>query len=283
MQSKHLLIYITSAVPTSSSSPFQSRSPVFTVFGDIFFYLATQVVTFRLRGWCILGVFLLSAFTCLGHVSGSFQNVLWNACECRLDLGLYSHLKEFLGNRVRTHFSSKEKNLYWRLRGVSNPQRCISQDSKPNTLLTELFCRPAYTKILRSVLRTAYVRIFRFFYWIFFQVHHQSKQNSVKYKFFYHSSYKNSVWTHIFNIQTHHTRTTFFCLHLRKSFSIEDHRTLSPKTMHHVCCFRWCRHILSWTVVVWLEFVSLVSCILYPLHWFHAATYHDSFKFKPAI
>ena len=26
-----------------------------------------KVVTFRLRGWCVLGVFLLPAFTCLGH------------------------------------------------------------------------------------------------------------------------------------------------------------------------------------------------------------------------
>ena len=28
---------------------------------------AISVATFRLRGWCILGVFLLPAFTCLGH------------------------------------------------------------------------------------------------------------------------------------------------------------------------------------------------------------------------
>ena len=75
-------------------------------------------------------------------------------------------------------------------------------------------------------------------------------------------------------IQTHYTRTTLFCLHLRKSFSTEDRRTLSQKTMHSVCCFHWCRRFLSWMVVVWSEFVSLVSCILRPLHRFHAATYH---------
>ena len=57
---------------------------------------------------------------------------------------------------------------------------------------------------------------------------------------------QNSLWTHIFNlIQTHYTRTTLFCLRLRKSFSIIDCTTLSAKTMHHVCCFRWCRRVLS--------------------------------------
>ena len=69
-------------------------------------------------------------------------------------------------------------------------------------------------------------------------------------------------------IQRHYTWTTLFCFHLRKSFLIENHRTLSPKTKHHLCCFRWCRHVLSWTVVVWSEFVSLVLCILPPLRRF---------------
>ena len=40
--------------------------------GEIFVYVAVsyptiEVVTFRLHGWCMLGVFLLLAFTCLGH------------------------------------------------------------------------------------------------------------------------------------------------------------------------------------------------------------------------
>ena len=58
-----------------------------------FFNLTIKVVTFRLRGWCVLGVFLLLAFTYLGHER---QDLLWwNACVNRLDLGLYSHQKEF--------------------------------------------------------------------------------------------------------------------------------------------------------------------------------------------
>ena len=42
-------------------------------------------------------------------MSGSFESVQWNACVHRLDLGLHSHLKEFLGNGVRTHVNSKGK------------------------------------------------------------------------------------------------------------------------------------------------------------------------------
>ena len=47
----------------------------FTILADILAYLngfffftpAIEVATFRLRGWCMLGVFLLPAFTRLGH------------------------------------------------------------------------------------------------------------------------------------------------------------------------------------------------------------------------
>ena len=82
-------------------------------------------------------------------------------------------------------------------------------------------------------------------------------------------------------IQTHYTQMTLFCLHLPKSFSVEDRRTFSPKVMHRVCCFCWCRSVLSWTVVVWSEFVSLVSCILPPLHRFRAATNHRQLWIQP--
>ena len=39
-------------------------------------------------------------------MSGSFESV--HACVHRLDLGSYSHLKEF-GNEVRNHINSKGK------------------------------------------------------------------------------------------------------------------------------------------------------------------------------
>ena len=60
------------------------RSPAitlgFTMLGEIFAYVTIfffhptmEVVTFRLCGWCMLGVFLLPAFTCLGH---EYQDLL---------------------------------------------------------------------------------------------------------------------------------------------------------------------------------------------------------------
>ena len=42
-------------------------------------------------------------------ISGSFESMRWNACVHRVDLSLYSHPKEFLGNEVRNHVSSKRK------------------------------------------------------------------------------------------------------------------------------------------------------------------------------
>ena len=39
----------------------------------------------------------------------SFESVQWHACVHWLDLGLYSHQKEVLGNAVRTHTNSKGK------------------------------------------------------------------------------------------------------------------------------------------------------------------------------
>ena len=54
----------------------------------------------------------------------------------RLDLGLYSHLKEFGGNEVRTHASSKGKLPFTGkiLKEELNPQYCIKLDSEPNTV-----------------------------------------------------------------------------------------------------------------------------------------------------
>ena len=42
-------------------------------------------------------------------MSGSFESVRWTACVHRLDLGLYSHPKEFLDNEARNHTNSKGK------------------------------------------------------------------------------------------------------------------------------------------------------------------------------
>ena len=54
-----------------------------------------EVVRFRLRNWCMLGVFLLPAFNCLGHECQGLLSPWDGTHVCRLDLGLYSHPKEF--------------------------------------------------------------------------------------------------------------------------------------------------------------------------------------------
>ena len=64
----------------------------------------------------------------------------------RLDLGLYSHPKEFWGNGTRSHVNSRGKipsigNIF--LGGGSNSRRRIKQDSEPNALPTEL-TRPSF-------------------------------------------------------------------------------------------------------------------------------------------
>ena len=71
-------------------------------------------------------------------MSGSFESVRWNACVQTRPRFIFS--SEVWGNGVRTHVNSKGKNpLYRGLRGGSNPHRCVTQDSEPNTLPTELF------------------------------------------------------------------------------------------------------------------------------------------------
>ena len=67
--------------------------------------------------------------------------MLWNACVHRLDLGLYSHPKVFWWNGVRNHVNSEGKipSNGGSVSEGSNPRRCVTQDSEPNTLRTELF------------------------------------------------------------------------------------------------------------------------------------------------
>ena len=73
-------------------------------------------------------------------MSGSFESLRWNARVHRLNLGSYSHPKEFWGNEITTHvnFKGKIPSAGKILpSGGSNPRRCIKQDSEPNTLPTD--------------------------------------------------------------------------------------------------------------------------------------------------
>ena len=47
-------------------------------------------------------------------MSGLFESVRWNACVHRLDLGLYSHLKEFWGMESEPMFIQGKNPLYWK-------------------------------------------------------------------------------------------------------------------------------------------------------------------------
>ena len=49
-------------------------------------------------------------------MSGSFESVQWNACVHRLDLNLYSHPKEFFGERSQNPCQLQEKNPLYQKR-----------------------------------------------------------------------------------------------------------------------------------------------------------------------
>ena len=139
----------------SSSSAFPAISLGFTTLGEIFAYVTSPPPPPPLPNpphhW---GSHI--PFSCMVHagclfvpgihlsrtwMSGPFQSLRWNACVHRLELGIYSHSKDFWGNGVRTHIKSKgeKKTLSRKVRGGSNRWRCIMQDSEPNTIPTELF------------------------------------------------------------------------------------------------------------------------------------------------
>ena len=116
-------LHQTFAIFTSSSfSAFPSLYLEFTTLGEIlayvtlptpplfifnFFNPTTVVVTFSLREWCTLGVFLLSVFTRQNMKVRIFCSSPWNACVHRLDLGLYS--QKVLANEVGTQEEKKKK------------------------------------------------------------------------------------------------------------------------------------------------------------------------------
>ena len=146
-------------------------SLVFTIFGEFcmcgrvylfvvvvlfcFFTPTIEVVTFRLCGWCMLGVFLLPAFTRLGN---ECQELLGpcDGMHVYTDWTSLYALIRVLGNGVRTHVSYKAPPLpfYRSLRGGSKPRRCIAQDSEPNKLPTELF-RP-HKRVQYPVVQKSY-------------------------------------------------------------------------------------------------------------------------------
>ena len=127
----HILFHFLLCVPQLDlrGSPFWVRSlRMWPLFNS-----TIEVVTFRLRGWCMLGVFLLPAFTHLGHECDGMH-------VCTDYTSVYTLIWKtwsWEGNWVRTHVNSEEKitsTTKILLGGGSNLQCCIKQDSEPNTL-----------------------------------------------------------------------------------------------------------------------------------------------------
>ena len=82
-----------------------------------------EAVTFHLRRWCMLGVFLLPVFTCLGH-TGKCQDLL-NPCDeiyvCTEQTSVYTLIRKSLwGMESEPLLTSREKSLL-----KYSPQRSI--------------------------------------------------------------------------------------------------------------------------------------------------------------
>ena len=72
--------------------------------------LIIEAVTFHLCGWCMLGVFLLSAFTRLGHKCQD----LWNLCDgMRVCSDLLTYLCPSLPVEHRPSATPRHRTLFW--------------------------------------------------------------------------------------------------------------------------------------------------------------------------
>ena len=89
-----------------------------------FFNPTIKVVTFRLHGWCVLGVFLLPAFTCLAHE----RQDLLSPCMCAQTRPRFilSSERVFWGMEFEPMLTPREKSPLPENfpRGGSNLRRC---------------------------------------------------------------------------------------------------------------------------------------------------------------
>ena len=149
-----------------------------------------------------------------------------------------------------------------------------------NTGIQAQICLPQNTSVSNTNSLCPYFQIFD---QIFCRcTTNQSKQNSVKAQFFSISSCKNSVWTHICKYTDALHLDDFILFTSAKVIRHQRPQNTCSKN-NAPCCLRWCRRILSWTVVLWSEFVSLVLCILPPLRWFMQPLVTNSFEFNPTV
>ena len=94
-----------------------------------FFNPTIKVVTFRLRGWCVLGVVLLPAFTRLGHERQDLLSLYDGMHVCTDYTSVYTLIRRsFWGNGVWTHVNSKGK--------IRSTRKCPQRRIEPATLWT---------------------------------------------------------------------------------------------------------------------------------------------------
>ena len=124
-----VLSYISGVHHSSFSSSFPATSLGFSILGESFAYVTVflnptiQVVTFRLHRWCMLGVFLLPAFTRLGHERQDLLSPCDGMHVCTDKTSVYTLIRKISGwNGVRTHVNSKGKIPST---GKNSPQRRV--------------------------------------------------------------------------------------------------------------------------------------------------------------
>ena len=108
---------ISSLLLTSSSSAFPSYiSGVHHLGWNLgvtgrFFNPNIEVVTFRLRGWCMLGVFLLPAFTRLGHECQELWSLYDGMRVCADQTSVYTLIRKSLrGMESEPMLTPREKS-----------------------------------------------------------------------------------------------------------------------------------------------------------------------------
>ena len=107
------------------------------VFVFVFYHPTIEVVTFRLRGWCMLGVFLLSALTHLGYERQDLLSPFECMCTQTKPRFILSSERVW-GKESKLMLTPREKSPLPKILpgGGWNPRRCIKEDSEPNTLPT---------------------------------------------------------------------------------------------------------------------------------------------------
>ena len=103
------------------------------------FFLQSNQRCSHILSSCMQGVFLLLAFTYLGHEYQDLSS-LWDGMHVCTDYtSVYSLIRKSFREWSQNPCSLQGKNpLYQKPRGGLNLHHCIMQDSEPNTLPTEL-------------------------------------------------------------------------------------------------------------------------------------------------